>query len=780
MSIGISFFTIGYNWLKYETSYDSFHPDSKHIFEVYGVDKQTGKKTALLPMVLGEKLTQEFPEVENLAIYYIQYPNPVKWNEKDLGELDFKFVDEHFFELFPPTIIAGQTDRLLHSVEDLIITEDFARKYWASPEDAIGTKFMAGFNYNEPLTIVAVMANLPANSNFHGEGFRQDILDRKFHSLKAADKLWIMMHQKIFVLLNKQANVKAFEKKLQNYAIDNKHNENLALKIANITEVRHTLGSDISFNIDYIRTFVGAGLLLMFCALFNFLNLYINRMLRRSREIKLRKTVGASNFSIVKLFQTELYLQLLIAFIVGIILLIQVIPVFEQRFETHIAQPDIFIKYLIVSAVTFMLMFIFCLLSEIKLARFSTLTQSSGKAANYRILRKISICIQLSICVFFMMSALVFHSQVSLMNSFDWGFNSEGLIKITMNAKEQENISKDIAQLPIVKQFTNTGIFEIKKEPNFNVGNAEINGTEIGQPFISDEVGNNFINTFEIPILEGHMFTDADLVEFTYGGSQYKRADKAVVTESFRKLMNTENVIGEKILLPRPNIISRSGEYGKQEMEIIGVIKDFHITSLQNKTYPVILLQMMSKSQWKGVYNYAKVETGKEQEAIKAMKDIFAKYASAGDPEVPKIEIVNDILHDMNKSENASLQLFSVLAVLCIVIAIFGIYSISSSNMDRRKREIAIRKVNGATTGDIIRMFLFEYSRILIVANVIALPVAFYFMHQWLMQYVYKINIEPWMFILVLISTLAIVILTVLSQVIAAARRNPAEVLKSE
>lgn len=779
LAIGISFFTIGYNWLEYETSYDSFHPDSKYIYQVYGIDKQTGKKTARLPMVLAEKLNQEFPEVENIAIYYNQFPNSVKWNEKELGVCDFRFVDEHFFEFFPPTIIAGQTDRLLYSVEDLIITEDFARKYWSSPEEAIGAKLMGGFKQNEALTIVAVMANPPANSNFQGEGFRQDILDRKWHSIKAADKLWIMMRQQIFVLLNKQTDIKAFEKKLQNYTIDNKYNEDLILKIANITEVRHTLGSDISFNISYIRTFVGAGLLLMFCALFNFLNLYVNRMLHRSREIKLRKTVGANNFSIIKLFQTELSLQLIFAFIVGFTLLIWAMPFFEQKFETHITKPDVYTEYLIVSAITFILMFIFCLLSEIKFTRFSTLTHSTGKTDNYRILRNISIGIQLSICVFFIMSSFVFYKQVSLMNNFDWGFNSEGLLKITMNAKEQENISKDIAQLPMIKQFTNTGVFEIKKEPHFNIGNVEINGTEIQQPFISYEVGNNFLNTFEIPILDGHMFTEADLGEFTYGGAKYKRADKLVVTESFCKLMNIENAIGQKISLPNENIVSSSGEYGKQDMEIIGVIKDFHITSLQNKTYPIVLRQMMSKSQWKGIYNYVKVQNGREHEAINAIKEIFKKHASAGDPEA-KVEIVDDILYNINKSENASLQLFSVLAILCIVIAIFGIYSISSSNMDRRKREIAIRKVSGASTGDVIRMFLLEYSRILIAANIIALPVAFYFMNEWLMQYVYKVSIEFWMFILVFAFTLAIVIITVLSQVIKAARRNPAEVIKTE
>lgn len=778
MAIGISFFTIGYDWMEYETSYDSFHPDSERIYQVYGIDKRNGKKSGMLPMVLGEKLLQEFPEVEALAMYYIQYPNPVKLDNKELGKFDFKSVDEHFFELFPPTIIAGKTDRLLETPQELVITEDFARKYWSSPEEAVGTALSVGFRYKDPVIIVAVMANLPANSNFRAEGYRQDILSRKFQSYKAADKLWRIKEEQIFVLLKESVDKEAFEKKLQNYVIDNQYDEYMTLKIANITEVRHTLASDVSFNINYIRTFGGAGLLLMFCALFNFLNLYINRMLQRSKEMKLRKTVGAGSFSIIKLLQTELLLQFLFVFVIGLVLLIQVIPIFEQKFETHIVKSDLLTKYLIVSAATFIIMFIICLLSEIKFTRFSSLTQSAGNTIGYRFLRNSSICLQLSICVFFLMSSFVFYKQVALMNNFDWGFNSEGLIKMVMDAKDRENIEKEILQLPIVKGFVATGQFEVSKEPSFITDNPEINGAELEEPFLLFDVGNTFINTFEIPLVEGHMFTDEDLVEFSYGGSKYKRADVVVVTESFQKLMNMENVIGEKILLPDESIVSQSGEYGKEEKEIVGVIKDFHITSLQNPTYPLVLRQIRQPGG--GYYNYVKVDKEREQEAMTTIKDIFKKYASAGDPETLQIEIVENALENMNKSENASLQLFSILAVLCIVIAIFGIYSISSSNMERRRKEIAIRKVSGATAMRIVRMFLAEYTKMLLVANLIALPLAFYFMYNWLMQYTYKAEIELRMFIFVFVFTLIIVVLTVLYQVVSAAKKNPAEVLKSE
>ncbi|MDR2039144.1 MAG: ABC transporter permease [Bacteroidales bacterium] len=780
LALGISFFTIGYQWLKYETSYDDFHLNSERIYKIYAIDKKTGKKQNHLPLVLAKKLEKEFPEVENVTVYFNQYMIPMFWGDKDLGYPEFRFVDEQFFNFFPPIIIKGQTDHLLASSGNLIVTEDFTRKYWSSPEEAIGNVFTGGFGRAKiQFTIVAVMANPPVNSKFQGEGFTPDVYNRMFNSQVSPDREWFQMYQEIYVLLHKSVEVKTFEQKLRNYAIDNGYNKDLILQVANISEARYLIGSDLSFNISYIYTFVGAGLLLMFCALFNFLNLYINRMLQRSREIKLRKTVGADNSAVIKLFQIELIVQLLLTFALGIVLLISVIPIFEQKFETQIIKSELITNNLIVSVVTFAIIFIFCLLSELKFARFSRLTQSSGRTANYKSLRNVSICIQLAICVFFIMSAFIFFRQVSLMNHFDWGFNSKGLIKFTMNwtMKERENITKDIAQLPLVKYFTGTDLFQISKEPTFTETYPEMDGKEIEQPLLLFNVDEDFINTFEIPLIEGRGLEEGDLRKFgrVKGILDQISNTKVLVTENFAKLLNKENIIGEVIRVPENTVVS-DGRKEKQNVEIVGIVKDFHTSSLQNETFPVILQPIPGR--WRGNHNYIKVDEGREREAIAAMERIFAKYDT--DISETPIELVDDILYRINKSENSSLQLFLLLAVLCIIIAIFGIYSISSSNMERRKKEIAIRKISGATAKKVVGMFLMEYSRLLIIANLVALPLAYLFMSKWLAGYIYKITIEFWMFLPVFIFTLGIVILTVLAQVIRTANADPAEVVKSE
>lgn len=146
----------------------------------------------------------------------------------------------------------------------------------------------------------------------------------------------------------------------------------------------------------------------------------------------------------------------------------------------------------------------------------------------------------------------------------------------------------------------------------------------------------------------------------------------------------------------------------------------------------------------------------------------------------PEIKTVNQILNKLSKSENASLQLFSLLAILCTVISVFGLYSISSSNIAQRRKEVAVRKVMGASSATVISMFIREYISIAVIANLVALPLAWLFMHGWLEQYPYRINIHLWMYLTVLISTIILIICTVLYQTLKASETNPAEVIKNE
>lgn len=213
-------------------------------------------------------------------------------------------------------------------------------------------------------------------------------------------------------------------------------------------------------------------------------------------------------------------------------------------------------------------------------------------------------------------------------------------------------------------------------------------------------------------------------------------------------------------------------------MEIVGIIKNFQSASLRNPILPQVIV--IDPSKWDSYYYYARTEPGKEKAAIAAIRNVFKKHTQEGDPTTCEVQSMNEIFDQLSTSENASLQLFTLLAVFCTLISIFGLYSISSSNMEQRRKEIAVRKVMGASARTIVGMFFREYLVIVLIANLLALPLAWLFMQNWLQQYAYLSSVQPWMYIAIILFTTFIIICTVLYQTIRAARTNPAEVIKSE
>lgn len=279
------------------------------------------------------------------------------------------------------------------------------------------------------------------------------------------------------------------------------------------------------------------------------------------------------------------------------------------------------------------------------------------------------------------------------------------------------------------------------------------------------EVSKNFRSVFQIPLLKGRELEDTDLAK---GKRRRLVGSKALINEEAARIMGYQDPIGKKISFWNNE---------QQDVEIVGLVKNFQSTSLRNPILPVVII--LNPSQWRSYFYYVKVNPGDEQTAIKAIRNVYKKHTFPYDQQ-PEITTVNDVLKELSRSEDASLQLFSLLAILCTLISVFGLYSVSSSNITQRRKEVAIRKVTGASSRTIIGMFIREYVSIVIVANLIALPLAWLFMRGWLEQYPYRINISAWMYLTILLFTSILIICTVLYQTLKAAKANPAVSIKSE
>lgn len=774
LAIGLICFTYGWNWYRYETNYDGFYPQSGQIYRIYGIDKQTGKKSEELPLILARKLKKDFPEVIETTQIYSKYGSTFKYGETRLEDPDEEFIDEQYFKFFPRPVICGKRDDILKTLDEIAVTRSFAVKYFKTPEEALGKTLENG--YRKSITIVSVLEDSPNNSMMQADVYELDKFDRDRENRITDEKQWALLNTKIYLLLAPNINIKAFEKKINSYIVEHEYNKSILLKLVPLTDVRHTFGSELTFNLSYIRTFTVTGLLLLLCVFFNFTNLLLNRIYLRNKEMKLRNAIGADKKNLVIQLLLELTLLVGISFLLASCLLELTVGGFSHLFETTLQRKLLFSHLCIITGISWLILTIVSLPLFLHFVRASSLLIFGGisptRKSGYR---KISMILQLCICIFFLMSTFIMFRQISFMKHKNLGFQKEGLIQMEMTFNDREGISREISSLAFLKGFTQAGIFTITHEP-YTQNEVEWEGKplDFNPNFQVLQVGSNFSEVFNIPMLKGRFINDGNLAD---NGDWRASWTKAVINEEAARIMGIDNPIGKKISIWNYTIM-QDGSRGRAEMEIVGIIQNFQAASLRNPILPQVIV--IDQSKWNSYFYYARTEPGKEKATIKAIRNIFKKHSKSGDPTTCNVQTISQILDRLSTSEDASLQLFTLLALFCTLISIFGLYSISSSNMEQRRKEIAIRKVMGASAGTIVKMFFMEYLTIALIANLLALPLAWLFMQSWLQQYAYRSHISAWMYIVIVFATITLIIGTVLYQTIQAARTNPAEVIKSE
>ena len=780
LTIGVVFFAYGYHWYKFETTYDDFYPNSDKIYRLYGIHKGTGKLYAdgFVPYVSVEKLKSEFPEIEETAVQFGNSSSRFTHNSKDIGYPTSLFMDVNFLKMFPQKVIAGTIDlEQLKFDNEIYITKSFADKLFESPKDAIDEILVSG--QGRSLQIKAVVEDPKPNSIFANEIYIKEEHAITFSEMSDEAIQWRDFREaRPFIRLHPNTDIDKFATKLRTYAVDIGYNENLLFEIAPLSQVRFVVPEyleNIIFGIGYIRTFIMAGVLLILAAFLNYLNILIKNVIVRVREINLRRVSGASVKEIFSQLLIEMMMQVGLVTLLSLFLIEVTTSVFERTFDTIITQPNIYIILLIAIGV---LIVSLSLSAYLFLHRFiqrsSYIKHFSGrKELNYS---RASLAFQLAISVFFIMSAVVFYSQVRFMKHADWGIETDDILQIEMRLDKRSEFMEHISKLPVVEQIAESDYFSIyESSDNMEATNItdvtwDEKNLNFNPQFQTYGVGDNFFDVFGIKLIEGRNFIAEDFTHYKY------ETDKIIINQAAVKTLNIDDPIGKKITIPL-NSFSTGGGRWKKEYEIIGIVQDFHTVGMRSKIPPALIKGF--KADYRGFRNYVKTMPGMEQEAIKAINEIIPNYEPLfEDRQI--VKTMNSIFLELSVKEQNLLKLFLTVSLLCILIAIFGIYSVSQRETQRRRKEIAIRKTSGAKTKEIMQLFFREYLTITLVASAIALPFAWLFMHRWLQSFAYHISISWWMFAVVILLVAAIVIITIFSQVFKASNQNPAEVVKAE
>ena len=746
LAVGFTCFALANLWIHYEMTYDAYHEGADRMYilckeSVFGVN---GYSTSM-PYPASTLLKNDFPEVEAACAY-------TRWGQETDVKADGRVVrtcemqaDSCFMNMFNISVLSGSMD-FMYSDEKIALTEDVAMRLFGSV-DVLGKEVK---NYNDDTrTVCAILANLNhSNMTFgcwgQGEYFRKWQND------------WYNGSFEIIIKLRKGTDPIAFQRKLA--ANETKadprdpHGVFENIRLIPLDEYHYSsINRYKSFQFYYLILFSVAGALVILCSLFNYLSLFITRMRIRSREIELRKVCGSSIGGVVILLFIEYLYIILLSGILGMALVEMALPAFKKMSGVS---GNIYGESL--------LYFVgILLLSLLLLVPFAIRRAHIRNTGNKYMLRKVSIAFQLAIGLLVTFCIIVMMKQIYYLTNTDLGWERKNIASINLlyPDKDFETIADKIKQFSCTKEVITGHCCLLPKSSGFSQSFKNWDGKEDGMKSI-DMLSlwncEKIVSFYNLQLLEGEMVKPTE-------------TNKIMINESAVKALGMSEPIGKKLYLDN------------RAWTITGIIKDFHITAPTEPIQPYTLitediLKNSGFSIGKGQI-LIKFHDGKWKELKNRIDSIFTyEY-----PEVRyKLYNTEEEYTGYLKSEDALIKLLSFIAIVCMLIAAFGIFSLVTLSCEQRRKEIAVRKVNGAAIKDILLMFVKEYMLLLIIASVIAFPVGYVLMKRWLENYVEQTVISAWIYFAIFGGIMIVIFACIGWRVWQAARQNPAEVIKSE
>ena len=784
LAVGLAFFTFGIHWLKYETSYDSFYPDADRSYLVYTQDENN--KQGYSQSVLGNFIRERLPEVETVTQSFVSNEFNYTFDEQTIKTPDFMSVDSNFLDIFPQILICGRT---LERPDEIIISESIAKKYFGHMEKALDVVLQqaSAYGYHMPdarqLRIVGVMPDAPKNTTMAANGYYRT------HEVRKPDpnnpQEWKRGASITHLKLKKGVKGEDFQAHLDKAIDQMDFLKGMSFKVIPLHQKHFEFASEESFTYSAISMFTLATSLLLCCVLFNFMNLFLNRYYQRIREVKLRKSVGATTLKLLMQVMVEIMSYGVLGTLVCGCFIELGIPFFEETSGISIPKADIMWEYFYLGIILLVVMQVLLLFPAWQFIRsvgkqaLTGIPQSKGRNQ----MRRIGLATQLVICLFFLASASSLYRQLRFMNDTDLGFDTKHIVELVVSGFGQngKNMLEDIRQLPMVERHTTTSQWMVSKEGLTTQNNYEWQGkTEDDQKltFAAIELDKDADKMFNFRLKEGRTFTEED---WNSTGRQKDVLtsrpvfNKMLISESAARTMRLDHPIGEIIRVPL-QLIGRAPIW--TDYEIIGVVRDFHPQGMKAEPVPTLLFQSF---RFINNINYFQVTPGTEEEFIKAIDRLAKKHEWNPEDSMNKApQLLSDKMKNLNKSETATFRLFAILTMLCVLISLFGIFAISSTTIVQRRKEIAIRKVMGATAREVVELFFREYSWLVCVSAVVAFPFFYWVVSRWLEQYPYRVSVGAGMYVVLSGITILMVLLTVFRQVMRAANENPADVVKSE
>lgn len=741
IAVGFACFAFANLWMRYEASFDSRHEGADRMYLLYAETAiEAGGLSPHVPYPVSTLLKQEFPEVE-AACAFTRYTKADKLELEGQPEVELPSIqlDSCFMNLFGIRVLAGTND-FLYTDGRIALTERTARRLFGTT-DVLGRTVMCN---DEEVTVCAIVSDLP-HSNFSFGFIHEGAYFRKWQDV------WYNGGFEVVVRLAPGVSPRALEEKFRAYAgqTDDRNRKITGrLRLMPLSEVRQaSFNEERLVSFSYLVLFAAAGGLVILCSLFNHLALFLSRMDIRRRELALRRTCGSSGRGLFTMLTTEYSLLVLLSGFLGFVLVELLQPSFQRLsgVEGNVYGESL-LYFLLVLALSLVLLLPFVF-------RYSSLRPERSRSGRRL---KVMVGLQLFISLLAIFCTVALMKQLNYLQHTDLGWERRNIAAFTFlypdNAKDE--IVDRVRQMPFVSRVL-TDYFGLLPEGARGATSIDWEGkpADLEIKGMRMALMDDTLAAFYGVRLASGRFTRAQ------GGDK-----EVMLNESAVRLMEITDPVGMTVTY-----------YGGEKATVVGVVRDFHITAPTIPVQPTLYVRQFN---WiSGGDILLKYHEGAWPELRHRVDSLFAKDY----PEV-NYQLVN-VMDEYNaylKAEHLLMRLLAFVSTVCILVSAFGIFSMITLSCERRRKEVAIRKVNGARVGDILSLFAREYLLLLAAAAVVAFPVGYVLMKRWLESYVEQTPLSWWLYAVIFLGMALLVALCIGWRVWRAANENPAEVVKRE
>ncbi|KPJ66208.1 hypothetical protein AMJ44_08700 [candidate division WOR-1 bacterium DG_54_3] len=771
LSIGIMCSVFILMLIQYEFSYDRHFKNAENIYriisqwpmEYMNTDKITWTSARLAPF-----LKEQFPDVEQ-AVRIDGFPRGVSLSHGNhvFSEEKFYFVDPEFLTMFSTPFIKGQPETALRHPLSVVISEEAVGKYFAG-ENPLGKTLC--FNDKLDFQVTGICKNVPENTHF-----TYDFLAsfQSLRTLRGEDAVymdrWTSMDYQTYIQLREETDPLEFEKVMEKHIVESTppSMKDYHYFLQPLTKIH--LGGNIpgelaqNSHMKYIYIFAGIALLIVIITCFNYINLSTACFSSRAGEINIRKVVGANRKRLIQQFMIEAFLTTTIAFVLALILLYFTMPFVNTMIGTDIEFALLKKMNILASVIVLVCMigFLSAYYPALHMSSYKAISHlKSGPFAGEKksgLSRNTLVVIQFVVSTVLIVSAITIHRQVGFIMERNLGQLNDTIVALpVVDDNEEIKESIDVFTAELKKESAIKGVSVSSWLPtNIRSGDYAVwDGQEEGERILFHNLraDHDFLDLYGIPLIKGRNFSRDFPSDMTQA---------YIVNETAVRLMQMDEPIGKRF------------GYHHREGIIIGVVKDFHFVPMHQRIKPLAIRWDSQDMRFISV----KIDSQHMSRAIQSIENQWKDISPGFAFEYSFIDDEVDTLYRSEKRLNRAITLFTYIALFLSILGLFGLVMFSA---EKRVKEIGVRKVLGAGTLDIVALLSKDFIGLILLANLIALPLAYTIINKWLQSFAYRIDLSAWIFIVSGLAVLVVSLLTVSYQTVKAATANPVDSLRHE